>query len=282
VRAIDALDFEVEAGSCVALLGPNGAGKTTTLETVIGLTTPSSGELESPPRERIGVVLQDTRLPLRLTVSEQIALFGSFARDRVAPADELLDLVSLREHADVLTGDLSGGQRQRLAMAVALASDPDLLVLDEPTTGLDPKARRELWAVVEVLRARGKTILLSTHAMDEATRLADRVLFMHEGRIVAAGSVPELIARLPLPRVLELRLDPAPRAEDWTPLGGTVRGDVVRLPAEDVHRALVDVVGRLEQGGVRIVAVASHEGTLDDVYVHLTGRGLGPPREGAS
>jgi ABC-2 type transport system ATP-binding protein len=204
VLAVDGLDLEVRRGECFGLLGPNGAGKTTTLEILEGLLPATSGEVEVLGRRwdrdavairpRIGITLQETRLPDKLTVEEIIRLFRSFFPSGRGVA-EAIRLVGLEEKRRTWSERLSGGQRQRLAVACALVGDPELLFLDEPTTGLDPQSRRSLWEVVEDLKKEGKTVLLTTHYMEEAERLCDRVAVVDHGKIIALGTTPELVAR---------------------------------------------------------------------------------------
>src|SRR5262245_3207193 len=206
VTAVNGLDLEVRAGECFGLLGPNGAGKTTTVEIFEGLTVADGGEVEllgmrwgtgndQTMRERIGVALQQTELADKLSVEETVRLFRSFYQQG-GDVDSIIQLVSLEEKRAARVGKLSGGQKQRLAVACALVGAPDVLFLDEPTTGLDPQARLQLWGVVEKFRAGGGTILLTTHYMEEAARLCDRIAIMDHGRVIALGSPAELIASL--------------------------------------------------------------------------------------
>jgi ABC-2 type transport system ATP-binding protein len=202
VVAVDGLDLEVHNGECFGLLGPNGAGKTTTIEICEGLLTRDSGDVvvlgqtweddADDLRERLGIQLQDTQLAEKLTVRETIDLFRSFYR-RSRDANEVIDIVQLTEKRDARVGTLSGGQKQRLAVACALVGDPELLFLDEPTTGLDPQSRRQLWGLIEDFRSTGRSILLTTHYMDEAERLCERVAIVDHGHVIALGSPAELI-----------------------------------------------------------------------------------------
>lgn len=202
VRAVDGLDLEVRSGECFGLLGPNGAGKTTTIEICEGLLDRDSGDLEllgmtwerdgRALRQRLGIQLQDTQLSEKLTVTETLQLFRSFYRVG-RPVDEVIRLVQLEEKRLARVGTLSGGQKQRLAIACAMVGDPELLFLDEPTTGLDPQSRRQLWTLIEEFRSTGRTILLTTHYMDEAERLCDRVAIVDHGHIIAHGAPHELI-----------------------------------------------------------------------------------------
>src|ERR1700740_3005998 len=203
VKAVNGLDLEVRAGECFGLLGPNGAGKTTTVEICEGLTAPDSGDVEvlgmrwntdaEQLRQHLGIQLQDTQLSEKLTVLETVRLFRSFFHQG-PPAGEVIALVQLEEKQKSRVGDLSGGQKQRLALACALVGDPEFLFLDEPTTGLDPQARRQLWDLIEGFKSSGKTILLTTHYMDEAERLCERIAIMDHGKEFAQGTPRELIA----------------------------------------------------------------------------------------
>jgi len=285
VLAVDGLDLEVREGECFGLLGPNGAGKTTTVEILEGLNEPTGGSVEvlgmqwasheRALRQRLGVSLQETHLPDRLTVEENLRMFRSFYQ-RGRPVEEVLDLVALREKRTSWTERLSGGQKQRLAVACALVSDPDLLFLDEPTTGLDPQSRRQLWDVVLEFKARGKTVLLTTHYMDEAERLCDRVAIIDKGKVIALGTPQELIASLGGQQVVELATERALALED---LGGlpSVRGarksaDGIALTVEQLHVALPAILAHAEPSG--LTRLSTHHATLEDVFVHLTGRHL--------
>ena len=216
VEAVRGLDLEVRTGECFGLLGPNGAGKTTTMEILEGLLDATSGEVEvlgrrwerdeDAIRQRIGISLQETRLSDKLTVRETVTLFRSFYPGGVTP-DEAIELVSLQEKARSYVEKLSGGQRQRLAVACALVGDPELLFLDEPTTGLDPQSRRQLWDVIRDYQSRGRTVLLTTHYMDEAERLCDRVAVIDHGKVIALGTPAELILRVGGEHVLDFALE---------------------------------------------------------------------------
>jgi ABC-2 type transport system ATP-binding protein len=285
LAAVDGLDLEVREGECFGLLGPNGAGKTTTVEILEGLGEPTSGSVEvlgmrwetdaRALRQRLGVSLQETHLPDKLTVEENLRLFRSFyARGR--SVDEVLELVALGDKRGAWTEKLSGGQKQRLAVASALVSDPELLFLDEPTTGLDPQSRRQLWDVVLGFKSLGRTVLLTTHYMDEAERLCDRVAVVDKGKIIALGTPNELIASLGGQQVVELAtqqpLQPESLADLPSVRGARRSADGVALTVEQLHLALPAILTRVEPLG--LTRLSTHHATLEDVFVHLTGRHL--------
>jgi len=211
VRAVDGLDLTVAPGECFGLLGPNGAGKTTTIEICEGLTSPDSGDVqilglrwnshENELRQRLGIQLQETQLAEKLTVVETVRLFRSFYT-RGRTVDEVIGLVQLDEKRTARVGKLSGGQKQRLAIACAIVGDPDLLFLDEPSSGLDPQSRRQLWGVLQRYRAAGGTIVLTTHYMDEAEVLCDRVAIVDHGKMIALDTPKALVTALGAPQVI--------------------------------------------------------------------------------
>ncbi len=290
VVAVDGLDLDVRAGECFGLLGPNGAGKTTTVEILEGLLQPDEGEVEvlglrwgaddAALRQRLGIQLQETQLTDKLTVEETIRLFRSFYRQGPAP-HEVIGLVQLDEKANARVGNLSGGQKQRLALACALVGDPDLLFLDEPTTGLDPQARRQLWELIEQFKKRGTTILLTTHYMDEAERLSERVAIMDHGKVIALGTPRELVASIGIEHVVEFSAGNRARpleAAHLRQIEGVreVRSDngSVLMQVAELHRAVPALLEELDRQGVPLTELRTHSATLEDVFVALTGRHL--------
>ncbi len=292
VPALCGLDLQVESAECFGLLGPNGAGKTTTVEILEGLLDPTSGEIrilghcwgqgqDAELRQRIGMTLQETRFQEKLTVLEIVRLFRSFYHQGLEPA-EVLDLVSLGEKSSAWVRELSGGQRQRLAVATGLVGLPELLFLDEPTTGLDPQARRQLWDVVESLKTRGTSILLTTHYMDEAERLCDRVAVIDKGRVIALGTPRQLIRELGGQEVVEFELDQelSPQQLEECPVRqdglDSIRseGEHYTLTVDEVHRSIPALLSWLETEGRHLARLTTRRANLEDVFVQLTGRHL--------
>ena len=302
VTAVNGLDLEVFAGECFGLLGPNGAGKTTTVEILEGLTPANEGTVEvlgqqwnsggkarwsesgsdrdRALRERIGVQLQETQLAEKVTVVETLRLFRSFHK-RGHSVDEVIQTVALEEKRNARVGKLSGGQKQRLAVAYALVSDPELLFLDEPTTGLDPQARLSLWDVVDKFREGGGTVLLTTHYMEEATRLCDRVAIMDHGKIIALGTPPELIESLGADQIIEFRVTKEIADDVLTSLPAVShlhkRDDDYSLTVAEMGVALPALLEEIKRQQSELVSLTTHQATLEDVFVSLTGRML---REG--
>lgn len=291
VEAVRGLNLRIEVGECFGLLGPNGAGKTTIIEIFEGLLQPTSGEIrvldhtwrENPRelREWLGISLQKTQLSEKLTVRETIELFASFYREPQS-ADDLLRELQLSEKADTWVGKLSGGQHQRLAVATALVGNPRILFLDEPTTGLDPQSRRQLWDIIRGFQRKSGTVLLTTHYMDEAERLCDRLAIVDHGRIIAAGTPADLIARLGGHHVVEFavsgdgsRNSPTDR---WRDLPGveTVRqsNGFVSLTVDEPHVTIPALLNAVERQRGALQHLTTRRASLEDVFVRLTGRHL--------
>ena len=288
VLAVDGLDLDVWPGECFGLLGPNGAGKTTTVEMLEGLTTPDAGTIEllgrrwgrgddGALRQELGVQLQETKLSEKLTVRETVRLFRSFFREG-REVDAVLDLAGLQEKRAARVGKLSGGQKQRLALACALVGAPKLLFLDEPSTGLDPQARLRVWEIVEQFKAQGGTVILTTHYMEEAARLCDRVAIVDHGRIIALDTPAALVASLGASQIVSFDADGELAEAELAALPGVraVRRqpDAWVLSVEQAGAVLPALVARLEARGLRMDHLSTHQATLEDVFVHLTGRGL--------
>ena len=290
VLAVNGLDLEVKRGECFGLLGPNGAGKTTTIEILEGLLAHDAGDVEvlglrwgGPDRalrQRLGIQLQETQLHDKLTVLETLRLFRSFY-DRGRPLAEVLAVVELESKRDSRVGSLSGGQKQRLAVGCALVGEPDVLFLDEPTTGLDPQSRRQLWSLLERFRAGGGTILLTTHYMDEAEILCDRIAIVDHGRVIALGTPVELIASLGAAHVVAFALEEGsqgPALDELHALPG-VRNVItedgqIQLIAAEVHVTVPALLRALAARDARLSLLTTHGATLEDVFVRLTGRHL--------
>jgi ABC-2 type transport system ATP-binding protein len=289
VEAVNGLDLEVNTGECFGLLGPNGAGKTTTIEILEGLLAPTSGavmvlghrwgEDDEGLRQRLGISLQETRLSEKLTVLETLTLFRSFYRRGLEP-EAVMEQVGLSDKAAAYAGKLSGGQRQRLAVACALVGNPELLFLDEPTTGLDPQSRRQLWDILRDLRAQGRTILLTTHYMDEAERLCDRVAIVDRGRVIALGSPAELIARIGGDHLIEFALqEEGPLVEETLgklPAVVSVRQEDggYSLTVSAPHVAIPALLNELHKDNRELARLTTRHASLEDVFVTLTGRHL--------
>jgi len=289
VVAVDGLDLEVRAGECFGLLGPNGAGKTTTVEILQGLLPQDAGTVEllgmswerseRELRQRLGTQLQETKLPDKLSVLETITLFRSFYQQGFPVAD-VLAKVGLQEKSGAWVQKLSGGQRQRLAVACALVCDPDILFLDEPTTGLDPQSRHQLWDIIQEFRARGGTVVLTTHYMEEAERLCDRVAIVDRGKVIAEGSPSRLIASLGADHVVDFALGDGASVADAALLalpgvtGVTTADDRRRLTVTRAHEAMPALMTLLRERGAALTELTSHRTTLEDVFISLTGRHL--------
>jgi ABC-2 type transport system ATP-binding protein len=287
VVAVDGLDLTVEVGECFGLLGPNGAGKTTTVEILEGLNEPDGGDVrvlgrpwsDNPRglRERIGIQLQETQLSEKLTVFETISLFRSFYAKGLSPR-EVMKIVQLEDKESSWVRKLSGGQKQRLSLAAALVGDPEVLFLDEPTTGLDPQARRQVWDVITDAKSRGGTVLLTTHYMEEAERLCDRVAIVDRGKVIAQDTPAGLIARLGAEHVLEIETVRPPNLARLQGLADVqdvrLDGPIVSLTVREVHRAVPALLTELAAQSIELTRLTTHHATLEDVFVAMTGRHL--------
>jgi ABC-2 type transport system ATP-binding protein len=287
VKAVDGVTFEVARGEVFGMLGPNGAGKTTTIEVLEGLRHPDSGSVRvfgldvvhhpEAIKQRIGVQLQSVSLYPRLTVTELLDLFGSFFSHHL-PTKQLIDAVDLGERAKARSMNLSGGQQQRLSIALALVNDPELVFLDEPTTGLDPQARRSLWDLIKGLQEKGKSVMLTTHYMEESTELCDRVAIMDHGHILEMGSVPELIGRRFKERAVFFDSNPKLPTDQLAGLGGVTRaaqedGQTV-LYSKDVAGTIGALLATADGLNVEPHNLGIRQATLEDVFLDLTGRAL--------
>ena len=302
VEAVRGLSLRIEAGECFGLLGPNGAGKTTTIEILEGLLAPTCGEVrifghtwkDNPRqlREWIGISLQETRLSEKLSVRETIELFASFYREPCSTT-EILEELQLTEKSDAWVGKLSGGQKQRLAVATALVGKPRILFLDEPTTGLDPQSRRQLWEIVRAFQKKGGTVLLTTHYMDEAERLCDRLAIVDHGQIIAEGTPSDLIDRLGGHHVVEFEVSnnvsnnaagnsngqgQGQRMDLWRALPSveSVRNEdgTICLNVREPHLAIPALLEALNRQGQQLEHLSTRQASLEDVFVKLTGRHL--------
>lgn len=286
LTAVDGLDLDVSTGECFGLLGPNGAGKTTTVEVLEGLLPYDAGEVKilgrtwadgQKLRQRLGVALQETYLSDRLTVKETVTLFRSFFKEG-RPPEQVISLVGLEEKQNAWAVKLSGGQRQRLAIACALVGSPELLFLDEPTTGLDPQSRRRLWDVVLDFKSQGRTCILTTHYMEEAEQLCDRVAIIDHGKIIAQGTPEELVGRLGGAQVIEFEASVPVDEEFCNGLNGvftaTRFNNRWRLSVNAQNETVPALIDSLRAKGADLTHLATGRASLEDVFIALTGRAL--------
>ncbi|HEX79448.1 MAG TPA: ABC transporter ATP-binding protein [Dehalococcoidia bacterium] len=287
IIAVDGIGFRVDSGEAFGMLGPNGAGKTTTVEIIEGLRTADSGQVSvlgmdvarvpAKIKQRIGIQLQAPSLLPLVSVEEILQLFGGFY-ERSLPVDDVLEMLSLQDSRKVLVKNLSGGQQQRLSVAMALINDPDIAFLDEPTTGLDPQARRGLWSVIENMRGKGKTIFLTTHYMEEAERLCDRVAIIDHGQIIAMNSPRELINEYFNESAIQFEMEPPPSEVILKSFPGTtqviVSGSEVIIYSDNIPATMSAILKYAEKTGLteQLKDLYVREPTLEDVFLKLTGR----------
>ncbi len=285
VHAVDGVSFAAPVGRVFTLLGPNGAGKTTTLEILEGIRDADEGEIEvlgqrlhridRATKERMGVLLQEGNFEPYLKVREVLSLFASFFRAPRPPA-EMLREIALEEKGNALVRTLSGGQKQRLAIGVALINNPDLVFLDEPTTGLDPQARHNIWAIVSGLTASRKTVVLTTHYMEEAEALSQSVCIMDHGKVIAEGAPRELAAELGQETLIEFVANAEPSPESLGPSCKAVRrdGDLVVVESEDLVATMARLLEWSSSVGSPLAGMTVRQPNLEDVFLSLTGRRL--------
>ena len=291
LRAVDGVSFGVRRGEIFGILGPNGAGKTTTLECIEGLVKPTAGktavlgiDTQRQPetvKERIGVQLQASAYFDNLTLKEILDLFGMFYRRRVEPI-ALLERVNLADRANTTVAKLSGGQKQRFTIAATLVNDPDVVFLDEPTTGLDPQARRSLWEFVQEMNADGRTVVLTTHYMEEAEFLCDRIAIMNGGKIVALDTPANLVRSLPVPYEIKIRIDGIDGAQSTDELGAlacvqeaiAADGGAVRMLSADASATVPSLMEWAGRTGAALTHLEVMPANLEDVFLHITGRAL--------
>jgi ABC-2 type transport system ATP-binding protein len=282
-EAVKEIDFVVKKGEVFAFLGPNGAGKTTTVEILEGLRNKTSGEIYyfgekienvgQKIKEKIGVVLQKTELMELLTVKETIKLFSSFYKKSV-PYKEIIETINLKEKENSRVKGLSGGQNQRLAIGLALVNDPEIVFLDEPTTGLDPQARRKVWELIKELKSKGKTVFLTTHYMEEAENLADHVCIMDHGKIIAEGSVEELINKMSEDKsIIEFQMKNSDEALT-PPVSYRKSGDTFIVKTDNVTKTLSEIMNWAKNQNIKLKKIDIHNPNLEDLFIQLTGKEL--------
>lgn len=276
LKAVDGVSFAIPQGTCFGLLGPNGAGKTTTIEMIEGITTPSAGEIlfKGRPRdktflEQTGIQFQSTSLMDYLTTREVLKLFGNFY-SQTLPLEQLVDLCQLGDFLDTYATRLSGGQRQRLLLAVALINDPELLFLDEPTTGLDPQSRRHFWSLIKDIKARGKTVLLTTHYMEEAELLCDQLVIMDKGKLIAEGSPQGLLRQHFDSSYVCIDLEDFHPDLNQLPFAIEQREDCIAIATPSVEQTLAELV-RMD---ISLRSLRVRNPSLDDLFLKLTGHHL--------
>lgn len=290
VHAVKNLDLQIFRGEFVALLGPNGAGKTTLVEMIEGIQFPDSGEIKilgktwkqdsTFIRQKLGLALQETKFFDKLNVEETLDLFGAFYNITPERIETILDLVNLQEKRKTFTAHLSGGQRQRLALGLSILNDPEILLLDEPTTGLDPNARRDIWKILEALRAKGTTLILTTHYMEEAEYLCERIIFMDQGSFLGQGSLDELLSADGAGELIEFTSNQNLSENELNGIAGFInfqwnaKEKQGRMSVKNTITALPEFLKVVEKNGLVLDALQCRKLTLDDLFIKMTGRGL--------
>ncbi|PJZ27811.1 ABC transporter ATP-binding protein [Leptospira kmetyi] len=288
--AVNDLSLQIQKGEFVALLGPNGAGKTTLIEMLEGIQQPNGGSIsilgttwkqnETFLRSKIGLALQETRFMDRITVQETLDLFGTFYKSKKERLNEILELINLEEKQKTYVGNLSGGQRQRLALGVSILNYPEILFLDEPTTGLDPGARRDVWKILDRLRQNKTTMILTTHYMEEAETLCERIIIMDKGKILDQGTLPELLGRTDGGEIIRLSMEDGSNPESWIPSLGMYKffwdsgKSEARIYVSAIADYLPELMRTISNSGKKLNALECHKKTLDDLFLSMTGRGL--------
>jgi len=289
-KAVDGVSLEIKQNEYVALLGPNGAGKTTLVEMIEGLQFPDAGMISIKQknwksdnnylRGILGISLQETKFIDKLTVEETLNLFGSFYRLAKSRSKEIMQMVDLEEKSKTYTVNLSGGQRQKLALGVALLNNPEILMLDEPTTGLDPNARREIWTILQKLKKeKGTTLLLTTHYMEEAQTLCDRIIIMFKGKIMAQGTLNELLELYSAGEIIEISLNRALDANLINEIPGLLNQQKTSqakyiLEVEEITQSLPSILTLIKNQNLELIELECRKKTLDDLFVSMTGRRL--------
>ncbi|EMY77405.1 ABC transporter, ATP-binding protein [Leptospira weilii serovar Ranarum str. ICFT] len=288
--AVNDLSLQIRKGEFVALLGPNGAGKTTLIEMLEGIQKPDAGsisilgttwkESETFLRSKIGLALQETRFMDRITVQETLDLFGTFYKSKKDRLDEILELINLEEKQKTYVGNLSGGQRQRLALGVSILNYPEVLFLDEPTTGLDPGARRDVWKILDRLRRNKTTMILTTHYMEEAETLCERIIIMDKGKILDQGTLSDLLGRTDGGEIIRLSMEDGSNPEKWLPSKGMFKffwnstKSEARIHVSAITDYLPELIQTISASGKKLNVLECHKKTLDDLFLGMTGRGL--------
>ncbi|ASV07498.1 ABC transporter ATP-binding protein [Leptospira interrogans] len=285
--AVDDLSLQIHKGEFVALLGPNGAGKTTLIEMLEGIQRPDSGSIsilgstwkknETFLRSKVGLALQETRFMDRITVQETLNLFGTFYKSKKERLNEILELISLEEKQKTYVGNLSGGQRQRLALGVSILNYPEILFLDEPTTGLDPGARRDIWKILDGLRQNKTTMILTTHYMEEAETLCERIIIMDHGKILDQGSLMELLGKTEGDEIIRLSMQDGSNPESWIPpckfFWDSSKLEA-RIYVSSITEYLPELMQTISTSGKKLNTLECHRKTLNDIFLSMTGRGL--------